>query len=156
PPVAERPLGARPLGPSVEACGKAADHLAALVEDSALGPTAEQRAYLEHVLARDRAQVIRYCLEVAAPKEIECLLAAKDAARLLECGKERRSVGDLAEHKELTREDCERFFDRLRGFQIEDGASPEAVDKDRDQIIRACQDKAKVGTVVCFIASPSY
>jgi hypothetical protein len=151
------PARARPLGPGVAECEQAADHLAALVEDSALGPTAEQRAYLEHVLSHDRAQVIDYCVQLAVPKEVECIRAAKEVPGLFGCERFRREVpSDLAERRELTRADCERFYDRLRGFKLEEGASPAEVDNDRDQIIRACQDKAKVGTVACFIASPSY
>jgi hypothetical protein len=148
--------GPRPGGPSQEACTKAAAHLGDLIEDSALGPTAEQRAYLERVLAHDHDQVVAYCLEVAVPREIDCLLAAKDVSGVFGCDRFRREVGGLVDHKEPARADCERLFDRLRGFKIEEGAAPAEVDKDRDQIVRSCQEKAKLGTIVCFIASPTY
>ena len=36
------------------------------------------------------------------------------------------------------------------------GAAPAEVERDRDQIVRSCQEKAKMGTIVCFIASPTY
>jgi hypothetical protein len=154
-----RPIGPRPGGPSLEACHKAALHLADLVEDSALAPTNEQRAYLEHVLAHDHTRVVVYCLAVTVPKEIDCLIAAKTVEATFNCERFRRElppdITDASRH-EPSRLDCERFFDRLRGFQIEEGADEGIVDKDRDQIVRACQEKAKIGTVACFIASPTY
>jgi len=152
-----RELAARPLGPSLPTCEKAADHLAALVEDSALAPTPDQRAYIQHVLGRDRPTVVRYCVEVAVPKEIDCLLKAKEVADLFGCDRFRREIPPgLVEHTEASHEDCEHLFDRLRGFQVEQGTDPETLDKDREQVIRTCQEKAKVGTIACFIASPSY
>jgi hypothetical protein len=161
-PAPPRTVAPRPGGPSLDACQKAALHLADLVEDSALAPTNEQRAYLEHLLARDHTRVVVYCLEVTVPKEVECLVSAKTVEATFSCDRFRRELprditeGDPTTHREPSRQDCERFFDRLRGFQIEEGADVDGVDKDRDQIVRACQEKAKIGTVACFIASPTY
>jgi len=59
-------------------------------------------------------------------------------------------------HREPTAADCARFFARLRQLQLAEGVRPEEIDPDRDQIIRTCQEKAKAGTIACFIASPTY
>jgi hypothetical protein len=156
-PASAPALSARPGGPTLDACGKAADHLAAVLVDSAVGATNEQRSSLERMAGAGREEIVRYCLEVAVPKEIDCVLAAKDVAGLTNCDRFRREVpADIALSREPTQADCERFFDRLRGFRIEEGAAPADLDRDRDQIVRACQEKAKIGTVACFIASPTY
>lgn len=139
------------------ACRQAAAHLGDLVIDAALGPTPEQRKYLEHMMAKDRDEVVRYCLEVAAPKEIACVLTAKDVPGLAGCDRFRRELPpELLEHKEPSGTDCERLFDRLRGFRIEEGVNPVDIDRDRDQLVRSCQEKAKIGTIACFLASPTY
>jgi hypothetical protein len=47
--------------------------------------------------------VVRYCLEVAAVPEIECVLAAKETNGLTGCERKRRSVDEkLATATELT------------------------------------------------------
>src|SRR5437764_1032782 len=63
---------------------------------------------------------------------------------------------DLRDKKEVTEADCQKLFERLRQFKVQDGVPGERVDQDKDQIIRTCLDKAKPGTVACFIASRTY
>jgi hypothetical protein len=128
-----------------------------LVVASVEGATAQERAYVSQLIDKDRTQVVRYCLEIAVVKEIECVLAAKNVESLIGCERMRREIPEeLAVARELTEADCARFFDRLRQFKLAEGVAPADMDKDRDQIIRACQEKAKPGTVACFIASPTY
>jgi hypothetical protein len=158
-PTPPSPLAARPGGPDLDTCERAADHLAALVEGASLPPNATEaaRAYVSGLLQQGRHQVVRFCLETAVPKEIDCVLAAKDATGLSGCERFRREIPkDLAAHTEVTLADCERFFDRLRQFKIEAGVSAAEVDKTKDQIVRTCQEKAKAGTIACFVASPTY
>ena len=101
--------------------------------------------------------MLRYCLEIAVPQEIACVVAAKEVDKLVGCERKRREIPEaLAVARELTEADCARFFDRLRQFKLIEGVKPEDIDKDRDQIIRSCQEKARPGTVACFIASPTY
>src|SRR5262249_9828882 len=150
-------LRPRPGGPTIEACRAAADHLATLIVDSAVGATNEERAYVESGLAENPGRTLALCVEVAVPKEVECMQAAKDFVTLASCERFRRELPkDLLNRTEPTLADCERFFDRLRQFRIEEGADPDEIDKSRDQAVRACQEKAKVGTLACFIASPTY
>ena len=138
-------------------CEKAADHLKTLFLKIDPGSTEAQLAYGKQVLDANRENVVRYCLEVAAVPEIECVLAAKTTDGLVGCERKRRSVDEkLATATELSEADCTRFFDRLRQFKTAEGVPAEEVDRDRDQIIRACQEKANPGTVACFIASPTY
>ena len=138
-------------------CEKAADHLKELFLKIDPGSSEAQLAYARKMLDANRENVVRYCLETAAVPEIECVLAAKSTEGLVGCERKRRSVDEkLATATELTEADCTRFFDRLRQFKIADGVKPDEVDRDRDQIIRACQEKANPGTVACFIASPTY
>lgn len=151
------PLAARAGGPSVDDCNRAADHLKSLVVNSVPGATAGERAYVGQLIDEDRAKVVRYCLEIAVPKEIACVMAAKEAEKLAGCERLRRDIPEsLATARELTEADCARFFDRLRQFKLAEGVKPAEIDRDRDQIIRSCQEKAKPGTVACFIASPTY
>lgn len=151
------PAAARPGGPSVEACEKAADHLKSLVVESVVGSTAQERAYVAQLIDKDRDKVVRYCLEIAVVKEIECVNAAPKVENLVGCERMRREITpELAMSRELSQADCAKFFDRLRQFKLAEGVAPAEIDKDRDQIIRACQEKAKPGTVACFIASPTY
>ena len=51
---------------------------------------------------------------------------------------------------------CERVFLRLKQFKLAEGVTAEEIDSTRDQIVRACLEKASVGTVACFLASRSY
>jgi hypothetical protein len=147
----------RPGGPTLDACRRAADHLATLVVDSAIGATNDERAYVERMQARGRGLAVALCMEVAVPQEAECMQRAKDFGSLAACERFRREVPkDLLAHTEPTQADCERFFDRLRQFRIEDGDDPHAIDATRDQVVRSCQEKAKIGTLACFIASPTY
>ena len=148
---------ARVGGPSVEQCGKAADHLKALFASADPGWSNEQVAYVRQLLDANRETVMRYCLEVAVVPEIECILAAREAPGVAGCERHRQNVDErLATATELTEADCARFFDRLRQFKLGEGVAPEEIDRDRDQIIRACQEKARPGTVACFIAAPTY
>ena len=166
PPIAKAPpapdaapilLRARAGGPTVEACQKAAEHLASLVVDSAVGISNAQRAYAETMLSRQQGRTVQICLEIAVPAEVACMNVAKNIGTLAACERFRREVPkELTAHTEPTQADCERMFDRLRQFKIQDGAEPAEVDATRDQVVRACQEKAKVGTIACFIASPTY
>jgi len=150
-------LEARPGGPTVAACQKAAEHLAWLMVDSAVGATNEQRAYVETMLAREKGTTVQICLQIAVPAEVDCMVAAKDVLTLAACERFRREVPkELTAHAEPTQADCERFFDRLRQFKIQEGAEPAEVDATRDQVVRSCQEKAKIGTIACFLASPTY
>jgi hypothetical protein len=109
------------------------------------------------ILAKDRDFVVHFCLETAVVKEVACLNVAKDFGSLASCERFRREVPtDLVSHKEVTLADCERFFDRLRQFKVTAGVEPAEIDKTKDQIIRACQEKANPGTIACFLASPTY
>ncbi len=156
--AAARPrLRPRVGGPTLEECQKAAEHLASLIIDSAVGASNEERAYVEGVLAGQRGKTLAVCVEVAVPKEVECMKAAKDFVSLASCERFRRELPkDLLSRTEPTQADCERFFDRLRQFRIEEGTDPDEIERSRDQVVRACQEKAKIGTVACFIASPTY
>jgi hypothetical protein len=149
-------LATRPGGPTVEACGRAADHLKELVVDTVEG-TREQRAYVEQLVGSSREAVLRYCLELAVPREIECVLAARSFEGLSGCENHRREISEeLALRSEPTEADCGRFYDRLRQFRLAEGVSPAEMDRDRDQIIRTCQERARAGTIACFVASPTY
>jgi hypothetical protein len=153
------PLQQRPNGPSIKACEQAAAHLGELVIQATApsGLTDKEMTYVTAMSHANREQIISLCLQTAAVKEIDCVLAAKTIADVGGCERFRREVPeDLAEHREVTDKDCARFFDRLRQFKIEEGADPAEIDKTRDQIIRACEEKAKPGTIACFIASPDY
>src|SRR6187549_1255107 len=111
-------LRSRTGGPSVEMCEKAADHLKELFLKIDPGSTEAQLAYGRKLLDENRENVVRYCLEVAAVPEIECVLAAKETNGLTGCERKRRSVDEkLATATELTEADCIRFFDRLRQFK---------------------------------------
>jgi hypothetical protein len=166
PPIAKAPpapdaapvvLRARPGGPTVEACQKAAEHLGSLVVDSAVGATNAERKYVERMFSRQRGTTVQICLEIAVPAEVACMNAAKDMGTLAACERFRREVPkELIARAQPTQADCERMFDRLRQFKIQEGAEPAEVDATRDQVVRACEEKAKVGTIACFIASPTY
>jgi hypothetical protein len=150
-------LQSRPGGPTVEACQKAAEHLASLMVDSAVGATNAQRAYVETMLSREKGTTVQICLQIAVPAEVACMVVAKDVGTLAACERFRREVPkELTSHTEPTQADCERMFDRLRQFKIQEGTDPDEVDATRDQVVRACQEKAKVGTIACFLASPTY
>jgi hypothetical protein len=151
------PLKAREGGPSLEMCAKAADHLKQVLLTIDPGSTEAQLEYGRKVLEANRERMMRYCLEVAVVEEIECILAAKEASGVVGCERMRQTVDErLATARELTEADCARFFDRLRQFKVSEGVNPEEIDRDRDQIVRACQEKARPGTVACFIAAPTY
>jgi hypothetical protein len=155
--AAPPPLKAREGGPSLETCARAADHLKQVLLTIDPGSTEAQLEYGRKVLEANRERMMRYCLEVAVVEEIECILAAKEASGVVGCERMRQTVDErLATAKELTEADCARFFDRLRQFKVSEGVRPEEIDRDRDQIIRACQEKARPGTVACFIAAPTY
>lgn len=150
-------LEAREGGPDLATCERAADHLKSLFMNVDPGSSEAQLEYARRLLDANRERVLRYCLEIAAVKEIECVLAAKQADGLVGCERMRRTIDEkLATATELTEADCARFFDRLRQFKLGEGVAPGEIDRDRDQIIRSCQEKANPGTVACFIASPTY
>jgi hypothetical protein len=116
-----------------------------------------EREYVARLIGANRSSVMRYCLELAVPKEIECVVAAKSFDGLAGCENRRREISEeLVAHSEPTLADCEKFFDRLRQFKVAEGVSPKEIDKDRDQVVRSCQEKARAGTIACFIASPTY
>ncbi len=116
---------------------------------------AERMARLGSTRAKD--VLVRFCVETSVPAEAECLLAAKDAKELIACERWRRQVPEgLLEGDEVTREDCELFYFRLRQFRILEGVDPAAIDQDREQIVRKCEDEARPGTLVCFIAAHDY
>jgi hypothetical protein len=154
------PLAERPLGPTRAACEGLVAHMKTLILDRAPAPsqTAEQKAYAASLLKEFAPRGLAYCLQVAVPREVECLTAAKDAATLSSCERFRREIPpDLLERNEVQLSDCEHLYDRLRQFKIEEeGTSPAEIDPTRDQIIRSCVEKARVGTIVCFLASPTY
>ncbi len=146
-------------GPKRATCETLADHLGGFVTDSMLpaNATAEQRAYVEKLVKDDRPNVVRFCLESATPEEADCAIKAADFPTLAACERFRRQVPkDLAKRDEVTPEDCEKVFLRLKQFKIDEGVSADEVDKTKDQIIRACEEKAKPGTVACFISSRTY
>ena len=85
------------------------------------------------------------------------MLAAKDFVTLVACERIRREIPkSMLGHSEPTLEDCELFFDRLRQFKIEQGVPFAEIDKTRDQIVRSCQEKAKIGTIECFLTAQNY
>jgi hypothetical protein len=156
PPVAPPARGA--WGPTIDQCTKLADHLNGFVmQEAQVGMTDEQVAYTQKLVSHNRPQVIEYCLQIASPAEVECVLAAPDMGTLLDCERRRREVGDLPMHPELTQADCEHFFDRHRQFALtERGISPAEEDANKDLIVRECLDKGQRGAVSCFIAAPTW
>jgi hypothetical protein len=152
-------LEARPGGPSVETCEKFADHTGTFVADSMLPPgaTDAQKKYVANVVKQDHGNRLAFCLGALEQKEIDCVLNAVDFPALAECERFRRQVPpDLVNHKEVTQDDCDRFYLRYKQFMMNDGVPSERVEKDKDQITRACMDKAKPGTVACFITAETY
>jgi hypothetical protein len=149
-------LKERPGGPTRAACERAADHLREVVVESLEDVTNEQRAYAEKFVKEGRDGVIYHCLEMAVPKEIDCVTAAKDLLTLAQCERFRREMGDIAIKTELTEPDCERFFDRMRQLRLADGVSPEEIDAGRDQAIRTCLEKGKPGTVACMMGQTTW
>jgi hypothetical protein len=154
------PIGERPNGPTRAACEALGERLKTLLLEGAPAPgqTPEQQAYAKSALEKMAPLGLSYCLQVAVPKEVECLTKAHNQTELAACERFRREIPpDLLERKEVLLSDCELLFDRLRQFKIEEeGANPDDIDKTRDQIVRSCVEKAKVGTVACFLASPNY
>ncbi len=156
-PASPAPLKERPGGPTIEACERAADHLRELVVEGPEGLGKEQRAYVDGLLNANRTSILRYCLEVAVPKEIACVTSAKAMEALAGCENLRREIPEeLVMRTEVTEADCSKFFDRLRQFKIAEGTPPADMDRDRDQIVRTCQERAKPGTIACFVASRTY
>jgi hypothetical protein len=150
-------LRPREGGPTMQACEQAADHLKELVVNSVVDSNRKERQYVTRLIEADREGVMRYCLEMAVPREIACVIAAKDMEGLSGCERKRQEIpGELVQHDVPTEADCAKFFDRLRQFKLLEGVEPAEIDKDRDQIIRTCQEKGKAGTIACFIASPTY
>ena len=154
------PLAERPLGPTRPACEAMTGHLKTLLLEKAApsAQTPEQQAYSKTLLEKFTPLGVAYCLQVASPKEVECLTAAKTSDELSTCERFRREIpADLLERNEVVLSDCELVFDRLRQFKIEEeGAAPLEIDETRDQIVRSCVEKAKVGTIACFVASKTY
>lgn len=159
-PVAQRPEPQeREGGPTRAVCEQLADRLATFVVDSMLpaDADAEKRAYVEKVAKNDRPNVLRFCLESATPEEAACVVKATDYPTLAACERFRRQVPkDLASRDEVTTADCEKLYERLRQFKIDEGVAAAEIEQTKDQVVRACEEKAKPGTVACFIASRSY
>jgi hypothetical protein len=158
-PAAKAAPKPREGGPSMESCEKFADHTGTFVADSLIPPNASeaQKQYAAEFVKQDRDNRLRFCLEALEQKEIDCVLNAVDFPALAACEKHRRQVpADLTKRSELTAEDCERFFVRYKQFMMNDGIPGERVDKDKDQIVRTCLEKAKPGTVACFITAETY
>jgi hypothetical protein len=153
------PIAERPHGPTRAACESLIAHMKdALIQSDPSLSSAEQKAYAAGVLKEYAPRGLGYCLQIASAKEVDCLIAAKSTEEMTKCERFRRELpADLVERDQVTLGDCELLFDRLRQFKIEEaGVAPVELDATRDQIIRSCVEKAKVGTVACFLASPSY
>jgi len=153
------PTAERPLGPTRAACDRAVTQIGkVLAAANPASQSQEQRAYADAFLARMKPRGLGYCLQLAVPKEVECLATAADRTEMATCERFRREVPtDMLDRNDVTELDCARLFDRLRQFKLEEeGADPAEIDQTRDQIVRACQEKGKLGTITCFLASPSY
>lgn len=149
----------RPDGPTRAMCDKAAAHLGEFVKRSmvAQGSSESELSYASQLVARDLPELVRFCVEAASREEIDCVLAAQDFPTLAACERFRRQVPkDLADRDEVSESDCAKLFERLRRFRIEAGALAADIDATRDQVIRACLEKAKPGTVACFITARTY
>jgi hypothetical protein len=62
----------------------------------------------------------------------------------------------MLDRNEVTPEDCERFFVRYKQFMMTEGMAPEQIDANKDQLVRTCEDKAKPGTIACFLTAATY
>lgn len=150
---------ARPGGPSRETCERAAAHLGTFVVESMVpqGAGDKEREYVNQLVDAERPNVVRFCLETASVEEMDCVLAAKSFPELASCERFRRQVpADLAKRDEVSEEDCEKLFVRLKQFKLDEGVPGEQIDATKDQIIRACLERAKPGTVACFITAHNY
>ena len=118
---------------------------------------AEQLKYVQSIVKRDRPNQVRFCLEALEVPEVECVLKAGDFPQLAACERLRRQIPkDMLKNNEVTPEDCERFYVRYKQFMMTEGMSPEQVEKAKDQLIRTCEEKAKPGTIACFLTAATY
>jgi hypothetical protein len=146
-------------GPTRATCEELADHLGGFVVDSMVpaNATETQRSYAEKLVKDDRPNVVRFCVESATKEEAECVIKAADFPTLAACERFRRQVPkDLAKRDEVTPDDCEKVFTRIKQMKMDEGYAADDIDKTKDQIVRACEEKAKPGTVACIISSRSW
>ena len=150
-------LAERRGGPTRAKCEQLADHLggfvvAAMTRDAG----ASERDQIAGYVRDNREKMLYACLQVATPAEVDCALESKDFEGFAACERFRRQVGEIAGRTKPTREDCERFYDRYRGFRVLEGADPDALDATRDQVIDKCLAEATPGMLACFLASHEY
>jgi hypothetical protein len=149
----------RPNAPTREQCERAADHLnsfvlSTLVPDDA--PEAD-RKYVAGLTTQRREGIVQFCLETSNVDEANCMIEASDFPTLAACERFRRQVPpDLLERTKVTEADCELFFYKLRQFKIIEGVAPAEIDEDKDKLVATCLEKAKPGTLVCFLAARDY
>jgi hypothetical protein len=153
------PAQAREGGPTQEQCEKFADHSGGFLVESMAPPNAnaEQLKYVQTIVKKDRPNQVRFCLEALEVAEVECVLKAGDFPALAACERLRRQIPkDLLKNNEVSPEDCERFYVRYKQFMMTEGMAPEQVEKAKDQLIRTCEEKAKPGTIACFLTAATY
>ena len=118
---------------------------------------ATQLKYVQDMVKADRPNNLRFCLEALETPEVECVVKAADFTALAACERLRRQVPlDMLKRTEVTAEDCERFYVRYKQFMMTEGVPPAQLEADKDQLIRTCQEKAKVGTIACFLTATTY
>ncbi len=146
-------------GPTQEQCDKFADHLSGFLVESMAPPNAnaEQLKYVEGIVKADRANTLRFCLEALEIPEVECAVKATDFPALAACERLRRQVPkEMLGRDEVSAEDCERFFVRHKQFMMAEGVPAAKIDADKDQLVRTCLEKAKPGTIACYLTAATY
>jgi hypothetical protein len=149
----------RPNAPSREQCERAADHLNSFVVESlAPGDAPEaDRKYVAGLTSQRREAIISFCLATSNVDEANCMIEASDFPTLAACERFRRQVPpELLERTKVTEADCELFFYKLRLFKLTEGVAAAEIEKDKDKLVATCMEKAKPGTLVCFLAARDY
>ncbi len=158
-PAPRAPAKPREGGPTAAQCDQFADHTGRFLVESMAPPNAnpEQLKYVQSIVKKDRPNQVRFCIEALEVPEVECVLKASDFPALAACERLRRQIPkDMLNRSEVTAEDCERFFVRYKQFMMTEGMAPEQVEKAKDQLIRTCEEKAKPGTIACFLTAATY
>jgi hypothetical protein len=159
PAVTRAPAKARPGGPSEATCDKFTEHVGKFIAEGLTRPgaSAAEKQYVEKEVRGDHEHTRRFCLEALEQPEIDCVLATSDFNALAGCERLRRQVPkDMLGRSEVNEADCERFFVRHRQFMLAEGTPAEKLDADKDQIMRTCVDKARPGTIACYITAQTY
>jgi hypothetical protein len=120
-------------------------------------PDAKQLEYVKDIVKKDRPNQLRFCLEALEVPEVECVIKAADFPTLAACERLRRQIPkEMLKRTEVTTEDCERFYVRYKQFMMTEGKTPEEIEANKDQLIRTCEEKAKPGTIACFLTATTY